>query len=550
MARSSLRTITNINIDGQAIDAATQLQTLSFKVNCDSLSWVQIDYYDNTDGTSQSRYYPKGGTMMAKHNGEYFHGRFGYEEDPDVHSSPYSLGHDYTAVPTIFQNYPEEGHPDNTGPGKYDVLLGSGRVQQSVADSRYLYIDKDITSIRSPVRYDDSGTTRLIGGCMLEIDGVAHLIESYDPDTGYTEIATTSTPVTAAAGKPYYLMSNYLECDPFYWYCRSDPVVTITAEYIDTTVDGERVSGVRAKGDYSQAEDVAMQSYQFSYRDEQGDKTFSYTFEDIFPLPHSPSPSLPVYCDVLTQENHYVRAQAAPSAQVNTSTMTLTATEYPDPRLVSLTVGGITVTGRVFLWRSEQSCKPVLIAASDSTSIIDNTAESGKTYTYKAVCLQSGVIYTAECSFTVTSKKVKIAQLTRRDTYYHRKRFSIDSMKFFDVSSEQSEVSTVIGTQLAETQTGQPSALYSENNYDHGELTVYAEQLGSITTPLISGSERLSAIESFLTSKQPFLIADNAGNTRIVSFTSVIREHDYKAGMTAFHIGWTELCKVGEAIII
>ena len=539
MGRSSLRTITNINIDGQALDAATKRQTLSFKVNCDSLSWVTLKYYDNTTGDTFTRYYPKGGVMIAKHNGETFSGWFGYDEESGT--SPYTLGHDYTAVPTIYQNYPQTGHPDNVGEGKYDVLLGSGRVQESVSSSTSVYIDKGITSIKSPIRYGEGAEERLIGGCMLEIGGVQTLIESYNSRTGLAELASA---VTADAGTQFYLVSNYLECDPFTWYCRSEPEVTLTAAY--------GADGLTVSGEYSQGEDIAMQYYQFSYGSETGEKCFTYTFEDVFPLPAESSAvgSRLVYCDVVTQDGQYIRAGTLPSGRASSFPPTSFAVENASERKVTLSINGTFVGGsNMFFWRAEENCDPVLVGVSLTGQCNDLTAESGKSYTYRAaVCSNSSVIY-FETSLTVMSKRTRITALTENGMYYHRRRFTAGSALYFDIGTEQGSIEHKTGVQLVETQTGQPNAIYGSQDYESGRLRVYAELLGDISSPMTEGLKRVTAIEEFLSQNRPFLIADNAGNTRIVTITSISREYDHKTGMTAFDIGWTELCKAGEALI-
>lgn len=548
MSRSSLRTITNINIDGQALDAATQRQRLSFKVNCDSLSWILLRYYDNTNGDHFTRYYPKGGVMIAKHNGEYFEGWFGY--DSETGTSAYTLGHDYTAVPIIFQNEPEEGHPENTGPGKYDVLLGSGRVQESASASTEVYIDKGITSIISPERYDDGSTIRLIGGCMLRISGVNTLIESYNKNTGK---ATLTSAITVTAGTPYDLISNYLECEPFFWYCRSDPEVTLTAQYVDGTINGTRYSGVRATGDYEQDEGVAMQWYQFSFLGEEGDRTFTYTFEDLFPLPFSSAviSGGKVKCNVTTQENKCAEFEQLPTAPtIDTTTVKATAAETAFERKVTITVTGGVSGAMMFLWRIETGRDPVLVrVTSTPSSLIDYTAESGKTYTYRVVEYSNGTIYFAECTCTVTGKRVKISQLAESTKSYHRRKFSTVSSMFFDISSEQNSTDRMIGSQLIGTQTGQPSVIYDDTDYDSGTLTVYADMLGSITAPVSNGLQRMNRLDSFFAYQGPFLIVDNAGMTRIVAISSVSREYDYKLGLTSYTIDWTEICKLGEAMI-
>ena len=255
------------------------------------------------------------------------------------------------------------------------MLLGSGRIQEDVTTSTEVYIDKDIISIKAPVYFEDSQThlERLVGGCMLQIDGVQTLIESYNASTGK---ATLASAVTVTAGKMYYLVSNYLECDPFYWYSRSDPEVAVTAEYDDA--EGLAVSGV-----YSQAQDVAMQNYQFSCEGEQGNKSFTYDFDDTFPVPLSLAStlhSIGVICEIYTQENAYLkRAVEIPApAALNTSTLRLNLSENQATRVIQATVVGAPSGSRVFLWRT-QNGKNVLIGTKiglgASLTMQDHTAE-------------------------------------------------------------------------------------------------------------------------------------------------------------------------------
>ncbi|MBR6968478.1 MAG: hypothetical protein IKH78_08090 [Ruminococcus sp.] len=553
MSRSSLRTVTNISIDGQAVNAynRTPAVNISFKVNCDSLSWVRVKYYDNTDGTTQSYYYPKGGGMIAKHNGDTFVGSFGGTvEDPHPY---FKLGHDYTGVFTIYQNYPKSGDADNAGPGKYDVLLGSGRIQEDVTTSTEVYIDKDIISIKAPVYFEDSQThlERLVGGCMLQIDGVQTLIESYNASTGK---ATLASAVTVTAGKMYYLVSNYLECDPFYWYCRSDPEVAVTAEYDDA--EGLAVSGV-----YSQAQDVAMQNYQFSCEGEQGNKSFTYDFDDTFPVPLSLAStlhSIGVICEIYTQENAYLkRAVEIPApAALNTSTLRLNLSENQATRVIQATVVGAPSGSRVFLWRT-QNGKNVLIGTKiglgASLTMQDHTAEYGKTYTYTAILASTAndetIIYSASGEITPTSKITRLALLTENGTSYHRRHFTAGSTQLFDIGCQQSEITQTLGSDVYETESGQPGAVYTDRSYDTGSITVYADRLGSILNPITSGLASLDAIRTFIASKQPFIMQDNAGNCRIVALTSAQRIYDKTSMMTKLTFGWTEICKVENAVI-
>ncbi len=539
MSRSSLRTVTEISIDGQAVDAATKNPGLSFRVNCDSLSWVGATYYDNTEGTVQSFYYPKGGEMIARHNGEIFHGSFGYDEE--LGTSPFKLGHDYTGVFTIYQNYPESAEdPLNTGPGKYDVLLGSGRILELIS-SNTINIGTGIGVILPPVRYEG----RLIGGCMLENGGVQTLIESYDSTTG---IAVLEHHVTPAAGSQYYLVSNYLRCDPFYWYCRSDPEVTLTAEYTP--------NGLKLSGSYSQQQETAMRCFAFSVENETGDKSFTYTFEDHFPIPAYPHAQT-VICDVETQEDQCSRFTCTTEPNAEENAFMLSAESDPlHSRAVRITADGLNgcIGSTLFIWRCLSNEEPKLICAERITSNLfrtfDYTAVSGRSYTYRAaVCRESdGRQLYSEQSFTPSAKGVLIAALKENGKAFHRRRYSAVSVHDFNIGSEQGSITSELGTQAIKTLLPAPTAVFNDDRYSSGTITVYAQQLGSITSPVIDG-DREAELERFFGSKQPFLVLDNTGNVHITAITSLMKEYDYSSGLTRFVIGWVEVCSVGEALV-
>lgn len=559
MGRSSLRTVTNINIDGQAVNAYARDPAikLSFKVNCDSLSWVRIKYYDNTDGTSQSYYYPKGGGMIAKHNGETFVGKFG--GTPEEPHEWFKLGHDYTGVMTIYQNYPKSGDADNAGPGKYDVVLGSGRIQESATASTEVYIDKDIISIKDAVYFEDSSTgyTRLVGGCMLQIDGVQTMIEHYSPNTGKAELTSA---LTVTAGTLYYLVSNYIECDPFYWYCRSDPEVTLTAEYDDA--EGIIVSGV-----YSQAEDVAMQSYQFSCDGEKGDKKFTYTFEDKFPFPGSYFIDRHnITCKTYTQENHYKNSVAFLSVPpMDTTTLRLELSETAGG-IVKLRVLNAPAGARMYIWKVRSS-RSILVGTrictgdSDGDYFFDKASEY-KTHLWYVV----NIIATVNSSrkrfytygdITTTARKVELAALTELNREYHRRIFRKGTggtgVYEFDINGNQGEIRNTLGSAVYETEAESPNAVYTDKNYESGNLSFCLEKLGTVIDPVTSSStfedSYIYLFNDFIASKKPFLMRDNAGNSRIVALTSASRKYDYNANMNKITLGWTEICKIWDAMI-
>lgn len=543
--RSSLRTITNINIDGQAIDCVSQDYGLSFRVNCDSLSWVVAHYYDYEYDTMQGFYYPAYGTMQAKHNGETFTGNMW---PVGAVSSPFLLGHDYTTIIYIFQNYPESGeHPLNTGPGKYDVLLGSGRIQQDSSGNE-AYIDPDITSYMSPQMYDG----RLIGGCMIRIGGTLYLIKSYNKSTGKITLgdSTTAADITLnlSQGQLYYLVSNYIQCDPFTWYSRSDPVITFSTAAYDTA------DGIKLAGTYTQAQEVAMQSYQFACNGEQGSKSFSYDFNDKFPLPYQWK-NIDISCIASSQENKSVSIsdQLLKPTSLDTTTMTLSAVEIPDERKVTLTLSSIPVSGRVFIWRKDTGSDAVLIkqisTSSSSLTTTDYTTGTGKSYTYYAVMYYSSTLYTASAGLTITAKCAKITKITENGNAYRREAFTVSSSIVFDIGAETGDITGNVGASAVITEAGQPAAIFTNDNYEQGSFTAYLDKLGSISQPINNGTKRIESTRDLFSQNSLFLLQDNAGNVRIVTITDVSRSSDYMSGLTRLTLSWTEVRKLSECLI-
>lgn len=543
--RSSLRTITNVNIDGQAIDCVSHDYGLSFKVNCDSLSWVVAHYYDTEYGTMQGFYYPAYGTMTAKHNGETFTGSMWPVGSA---SSPFLLGHDYTTIIYIFQNYPESSeHPLNTGPGKYDVLLGSGRIQADSTGNE-AYIDPDITSYMSPQMYEG----RLIGGCMLKINGALYLIKSYNKSTGKITLGSSTTAedvsLSLSEGQLYYLVSNYIQCDPFTWYCRSLPQVDITAELTS--------QGIMVSGEYSQAEEVAMQSYQFTCDGEKGDKSFTYTFEDSFPLPFERK-YISVNCSVTTQENCSKTVQEPiPMPNYDTSTMTLLASEDPQERKISLSFDtGFTPSQelRCFLWRKCEGNTQLIRTFSRSSSglitIYDHTAANGKEYTYYISAYDNDTLYITSAAVHTTARTAVITKLTETTTAFHRKRYIRSSAIVFDIGSETGDINSNTGSSAIITESGQPTAVFNNDDYEQGTFTAYIDKLGTISEPVNSGLKRTEYIRNFFTSKCLYLLLDNAGNSRVVTITNVSRGFDHITQMTKITFTWTEVIKLSECMI-
>lgn len=553
MGRSSLRTVTEINIDGQAVDAYHENISIRFKVNCDSLSWVLVTYYDNDDHNSFNLYYPKGGEMIAKHNGEIWSG---YIYPTDYEESPFKLGHDYTGVFTIYQNYPESADkPLNTGEGKYDVYLGCGKLQQDSTSKTEIYIDKDITAIKSVVKYDD----RTIGGCMLKIGNQMCMIESYNKSTG---IATVEGGFSASPklGDEYKLISNYIECDPFVFYCRSDPACELT---LQRSEEGLRVNGV-----YSQAEDVSMQSYQFSLLRgqrllETADKKYTYTFEHIFPFNDMKGGVNTVKCLITTQDNKSTEFSATYS--VNNST--IDSSVFSDVRAEQTTPKYIMVyfksslSGTYSIFREDQNGDCVFVrnvkaTAGNMNGVSDYTAGSRLKYRYYICACINGTVYGTSTQYQYyTDTRACIIKLYDREDEFGRRCFYTKASEsfVFDSDIDNGSIETTLSNNAELTNDKTPKYINGGNKFDTGTFNVALVSLNSSLRTFEYNALDIKEWMDFISKDGLFLYKSGNGDVKIIAITSN-PTRTYGAtlsdmGITKVSYGWTEVVDAEKAII-
>ena len=425
--------------------------------------------------------------------------------------------------------------------------MGSGRIKQSTTGNE-AYIDPDITSYMSPQIYDG----HLIGGLMLKVNGTLYLIKTYNKNTGKITLGNSTTAedisLSLTEGQLYYLVSNYIQCDPFTWYCRSDPAVTIEAEFSR--------DGISLQGSYSQAQEVAMQSYQFTCNGEKGNKSFTYTFSDLFPLPYQDR-SLDVFCEVSTQENYTAIAGISEDGPtIDTQTMSLSCTELTESRYVRIVLTpGFMISSEltVFIWRVCEG-QAVLIktfkkSGSSASIVYDRTAASGKTYTYYASAYDGTKLYIATALVSTSAKLVKLTKLTETGTSYHRKTFSLGDSLSFDIGAETGEVREIVGVEPVISENGMPAAVSTNDDYEQGTFTAYLDRLGNISAPVDPGTKRVDKIRSFFASGNIYLFQDNAGNSRVITITDVSRSFDYMSQLTKISFSWTEIYKISECLI-
>ena len=541
--RSTLRTPTNINIDGKALDAYSKIAYLSYTVNCDSQSWVSIDYRDMTDGRIFGKSYPRNGTMIAAHNGDTWRGQLHDFEDG---ASPFTLGHDFSAEMTVYQNYPESSeHPLNTGEGKYDVYIGAGRIRQA-GNSSKAYIDQDITCIKVPVRY----SSRLIGGCLLKVGSAYALIESYDPDTGECDLTSISVPSGSAlgettAGQLYQLISNYIQCDPFYFLCRSDPTVNLTHQ-IDEY-------GLTVMGEYSQQQEVSMQSYRFTLEGEgmkdQTEASYTYTFSHTFPRLCVPQT---LTCEIVTQED-FEGEFTHPITETGSQTSLLSlSAEWRGIQGIRLTVTDDLSADAYFVWRKTgDSFTFVGRFQPDSPqwSLTDYLAGANREISYLISAVKGDREYFAQSDTVMgASRQYYIAALTDNGTHYGSKRFQLGESFTFTCDISSSAIESVRDKALYKTQSTYPVSLGGSSLYQQGSFEAI---LGTVEK-IEQTADEISAWTDFITSHEKYLLKTDSGDVFIVTITdNPSRTYGSAAelGITRIRYGWAQCEDTSRAVI-
>ena len=553
MGRSSLRTVTEINIDGQAVDAYHENILIQFKVNCDSLSWIRVTYYDNDDHSSFNLYYPKGGEMVAKHNGEIWNGHI---YPVDYEESPFKLGHDYTGVFTIYQNYPESADkPLNTGEGKYDVYLGCGKVQQDSTSNTEIYLDKDITAIKSVVTYDG----RIIGGCKLKIGNELCVIESYSKSTG---IATVIGGYSSAptAGTEYKLISNYIECDPFVFYCRSDPTCELTLTRTE--------EGLKVNGSYGQAEEVAMQSYQFSLLRgtkllETAERKYTYTFEHTFPFNDMKGGVNKVKCLVTTQDNKSCEFSASYSvntANIDGTVFTDVRAEQSTPKYIALYFK-TSLSGTYSIFREDEDggcvfIRNVNVNAGNTNVIYDYSAGSRLKYRYHITACIDGTVYGTSTEYRYYSdSRACIMKLYDREDEFGRRCFYTKAAEafVFDCDVDNGGIETTLSNTAELSNDRTPKYLCGGDRFDTGTFTASLTAFNSRLRTLEDNFMNIQNWVEFISREGLYLFKSGNGDAKIIAITgNPTRTYGTAVsdmGITKITYGWTEAADISNAII-
>ncbi len=558
--RSTMKTITNVSIDGRAVD--TSQEGLQFTVNSDGLSRVEFNWRDMNTAAARTSYLGSGWETIKERGGTV-----------TMSLSGFTAGHDYMCTPTIFQSKTNAAESD-ASPGKYDVFMGGGRLQADSANASQVYIDKDIGFIRTPA---ESGG-RLIGGCVLRLGDRDLLIRSYDPQTGLAAVeradinGSSYAPRTTSQGERYSLVTNYLVCDTFVFYARTAPTVTLTANIT--------ANGIEVTGTYTQAEGAALQScklwgeYASQYFDAYrftvgGEKQYTQNISAVFPLLASDGASqaparCDMYCEITTQDGQTAQAKAELRLSCE-NYLAVTASES------TVSVQGLSAGGHVFVWREQNMRQSdhdsgediyvmgkltyigetdVSAEVSGVTTYTVHDAKAGHRTTYRyivcAVDSEGGLHYGLSDSVTVKRRTWSLQHLI--GTGYKSYRTDGNAWEF-SCDVQPSAIETVTGSAVWGTEGRFPKYIHGTDRYEQGSFTAL---LGSVTEQEVSSSDIASWTE-FISQAGPFLLKTENGDVKIVAITGdPSRQYGTalaELGITRVTYSWTEVDDAESAVI-
>lgn len=545
--RSTMRTITDVSIDGRAVD--TTQESLKFTSNSDCLSRVYFDWRDTGTGQTWTGYMgdgvsaivPRGGTVNVSL------------------SAGFTAGHDYVCTPTIYQADPN-AEESETSPALFDVYMGTGRVRADSSVTTEIWIDKDIDFIRTPVRVSD----KLCGGCVIKLsDGRAFLIESYDKSTGKATVSAaringaTSTLRATTQGEAVKLITNYLICDSFVFSARTTPTISLSTEI---TADGIVVTGT-----YAQAQGVALQSWRMwaeyglpmtsqNKQTIEHDTMYTYTIEDTFPvLANSESLSVAagcdIYCEVVTQDGQTATAKAE---------IRLQAPDDIDVQTIGNAIIAEDFAGTIWVWRfdggvsegaphCEGSSDHAVIGEGTSKIITDDRIGVSADYIVVGRDAEGDLHFGQAFNRTITKGKIwTIQHLIRQGLHEYRRDGDVYT---FSVDVQPSAIETITNAAVYGTEARYPRVIAGFDRYDTGSFTAL---LGSIRK-LEADANDIDGWNSFISQGGVFLLKTEAGDVKIVAITgNPARQYGSslaEIGLTRVTITWAEVDDIDRAVI-
>lgn len=537
--RSSMRTITDVNFDGRAVDLSKDGR-LTFLNNCDKLAFITIDFYDMDTHARQLYIMGDGYTWSWKRGDTVIFDL--------TNLGTFFAGHDYMGVPNIYQSQTGASESE-TSPGQYDVYMGAGRIQQDSSTTTEVYIDKDISFIVIPVRRD----SRLIGGCVLRLSDRDLLIESYDASTGLATVSsaringsTYSTRITKQ-GEPYKLITNYLWCDTFCFYYRSEPEIKLSYEITK--------GGIEVTGTYSQAQGTALQSWkmraEYSFegctRTIAHETNFVYTIKDTFPLlcDNEQSAQCTIYCEITTQDGQTAEAELPLSLAALGEIKDVSASKR---RII------IPYSDGTFVWRQERQGEVYknlkYIGNTSGGLLYTEEAGNGQTYRYIACSADSnGKLFVGiSDDVTIQDKVWSIQHLTK----INDRSYTADHTNYFTFSVDiaPGAIETVTGNMIYGSEGRFPKYIHGSDRYDTGSFTAV---LGSIASPEASAYDIERWCE-YISQEGPFLLRTDYGDVKIVAITSnPARQYGgslAELGITRVTYSWAEIDDIDEVRIL
>lgn len=543
--RTAMRTVTNVNYAGRTVDIQTE-SNLRMKCNSDHISFMALDEKDLTSGSTSASTVGDGiNTDVGR--GEYFVIALNY--------NGFTAGHDYMYTPTIFQRQAGDMSGE-TSPGKYDVYMGAGKIQANSTTNSEVHIDKGIGFIRTPNRRESN--TILVGGCVLRLNDRDLLIESYNASTGVATVSgakingVTSTLRATTAGEPYKLITNYLRCEPFVFYYRKAPALTLTTAIVDGYLS--------VTGAYSQAQGTELQSWKMTatYSYDQSDdeltieheEQFNTTISDTFPLlaadDNEPKARCYIKCEITTQDG--------------VTKEVTTMLEYDAPKSMTIQVADSynvvakNYTGTIHVWRRESDWISLRYvgstnyASGSDTILYTKDMGYGIGYKYYVTGVDGNGNLTMGISDMVgiSTKKWSLQHLTK--TGYHKYRADGDRYDFV-VDVNPAAISTITGNAVYGTEGRFPKYIHGSDNYEQGSFTAL---LGSITNQN-AAPYQIEDWREFIAQTGPFLLKTENGEVKIVAITGdPSRQYGTslaEIGTVRVTYGWTEVDDIKRAVI-
>ncbi len=553
--RSVMRTITDVSYDNRAVDCAEEGN--AFTINSDHISYISSTYTDMETRAKFTR------TLGDGVETDYSRG----QRIAVSMSSGFTAGHDYMCVQTIYQRKAGDMTEEDIT-ANFDVYMGAGRVQEDSDTATYVYIDKDISFIRAPVRKN----SKLAGGCILRLDDRDLLITAYNATTGRATVegVDSSTTRTTTQGENYKLITNYLVCDAFVFYYRTTPEISISTQL--TT------NGIEVTGSYSQAEGTEIQSWRMwaTYAKEniispsstiRHGENFGYEIEDVFPIltsngydpidPEYPA-EVDIYLEVTTQDG--VTVQTKEELEFSAlNELTVRNLGIHGTAIVS----GMPEGGSVFAYLEQNfrqdtdgfiGCKYSGNAAYDSQTgeYIVSTVEYGHNTRYKFIICgidgEGNLYFGRSPEFSDPSRKWSIGKLKKSEGRYNT--YKYEGGFTFDVDIQPGAIETVVGNTVYGTEGRFPKNVHGSDRYDTGTFTAL---LGTIYSPEYS-IYNIERWTEFISQEGLFLLKTGTGDVKIITITgNPSRQYGSsiaEMGLTRITYTWAEAADIDEVTIL